>query len=144
MPFSLSAASAALALLTSTALAQAVYRCEGDDGEPVFSNLHCGGAATPVELGGNRVMEGSVDLNKAQRQLKQVQNLPEIRREARKKRTSRRMGFGERMELRRLRIRAEGLRRDLRVPRSETSRGSLERELRDVSRRIRKLEQMER
>lgn len=132
---------AIILLIAGSTLAQ-VYRCEGEDGEPVFSNLHCGGAATPVELGRDRVMEG-VDLNKAPRQLKQLQKLPDIRRDVRKKKTPR-MGFGDRMELRRLRIRAEGLRHDLKVPRGAASRRSLERDLRKTSRRIRELEQMRR
>lgn len=116
-----------------------VFRCEGEHGEPVFSNLHCGGGAIPVELGRDRVMAGSASLREARDQLQRVQRLPAPERDVRPRRGGGRPGFGERMELRRLEIRADGLRRDLMTPRGRQAREELERELRAVTERIRQL-----
>lgn len=119
-------------------LAQSIFRCEGDQGEPVFSNVHCGGPASPVELGRDGVMDGSASMGSAHAQLERLRQLPEVGREKRR-RGSRRMGFGERMELRKLQIRADGLRRDLLSPRGARARAELQRELRKASKRIEEL-----
>lgn len=130
-----------LCLVVGGLHAEVIYQCEGAAGEPVFSNVHCGGGAQKVELGSPAVLGGAPPLAQTRRQIRALQSMPVTESGPRRRPSSRQgLGFGERMELRRLEIRADGLRRDLDGKgRSANSRQALKRELVETARRIREL-----
>lgn len=132
---------AALMLTVSASLSMAgnvsIYQCDGDNGEPVFSNFGCENNPRIISLGEMSVVEGG-SAKALRQQAKTVRDLP-VQTPAKRKRSApkpRAQTFGERVELRKLTMRAEGLRRDLRRAVSGGARLTLKKELHDVERKI--------
>ena len=131
-----------LLFLSLPLLADTLYRCDGPDGVPLFANVPCDEHSKPLELPEiGRI--GSDDDGALLRQrtaaMARIAGIPvESRRSAK---TSSGLTFGQRMTLRKLEIRRDGLQRDV-ANRALTSsfRKSLSDELSLVKQRIRELE----
>ena len=131
-----------LLFLSLPLLADTLYRCDGPDGVPLFANVPCDEHSKPLELPEiGRI--GSDDDGALLRQrtaaMARIADIPvESRRSAK---TSSGLTFGQRMTLRKLEIRRDGLQRDV-ANRALTSsfRKSLSDELSLVKQRIRELE----
>lgn len=123
-----------------------IYQCDGDNGEPVFSNLRCETNQRIISLGEMSVIPAS-SAQSLRKQTKAVRALPgdtrlekKLRRTAASSKEQQAKTFGERVELRKLRMRAEGLRRDLRRAVSGNARIALKKALHDVERKLKQLE----
>jgi hypothetical protein len=132
------------ALLASTVVqADTLYRCASTDGVPLFANRPCDENSEPLvlpEIG--RI--GSDDQGEALRQrteaLARIAGIEPERRPSAPATSG--LSFGERMTLRKLEIRRDGLRRDVsNTALTSAYRKALSDELALVNQRIRELEQ---
>ena len=132
----------ALVLWAAPSLAgEVIHRCDTAQG-PVFSDRPCGENSRKIKV----MPEGFVlpgTERSAAAQLERMRELrkqgtPEAKRQHRQ--DSERLGYGERAELRRLRIRRDGLERDLRgAPRGSRRQERLQDELEDTKAAIARL-----
>jgi len=91
-----------------------IFRCQGADGEPLFSNLPCASDARLVQLREATIIDGGEGmLDRARRQLKSLKSIPVPAAKTRQADDSG-PGFGERVAMRQLEIEVDGLERDLR------------------------------
>jgi hypothetical protein len=120
----------------------AIYQCDGKNGEPVFSNSGCDNNPRIISLGEPSIIEGS-SAQALRQQAKAVRDLPVEKRAKTNASAARRKveTFAGRVELRKLTMRAEGLRRDLRRAVSGGARLTLKKELHDVERQLKQLRQ---
>ncbi|MBQ0753911.1 MAG: hypothetical protein KBT87_06140 [Gammaproteobacteria bacterium] len=126
-----------LSVSAGKAGAVSIYQCDGDNGEPVFSNSGCENNQRIIPLGEMSVIEGG-SAQALRQQAKTVRDLPVQKSKPRKKldKQQRTETFGQRVGLRKLTMRAEGLRRDLRRAVSGNARLTLKKELHEVERQI--------
>ncbi|MFN3713521.1 MAG: hypothetical protein ACK4SX_07680 [Alcanivoracaceae bacterium] len=132
----------AIAVLATVANADTLYRCASADGVPLFANRPCDEHSEPLvlpEIG--RI--GSDDQGEALRQrteaLAKIAGIEPERRTTAPPPTG--LSFGERMTLRKLEIRRDGLRRDVsNTALTSAYRKALSDELALVNQRIRELE----
>lgn len=109
-----------------------IFRCQGVDGEPLFSNLPCANDAQLVQLREATIIDGGEGvLDRTRRQLKSLKSIPVP---AAKKRQPGASGpdFGDRMAMRRLEIEVDGLERDLRRARTAEKQRALREELKQA------------
>lgn len=120
-----------------------IFQCAGAQGEPVFSNSACGVLQQEVKLGETGIIDGAVTRT-LQERASAIRALPaEPSRKVPKKETGHipgRRSFGERVELRRLSIKEDGLVHDLRRALGGNARLSLQRSLEKTRRKIEALE----
>ena len=131
-----------VALLSFTPLgAETLYRCQSADGVPLFANRPCDEHSEPVELPEIGVIGSDDDGAELKRRVDAMARIAGIRQPKRKHGNSTGLSFGERMTLRQLEIRRDGLRRDI-ENQALTSpyRNSLGDELTLVEQRIRELQ----
>lgn len=121
--------------------ADTLYRCHGADGVPLFANQPCDENSEPLDLPEIGVI-GSDDAGaELQRRVDAMARIAGIEQPKRKRQQSTGLSFGERMTLRQLEIRRDGLRRDIsNQGLASPYRKSLADELALVERRIRALE----
>lgn len=120
----------------------AIYQCDGKNGEPVFSNSGCDNNPRIISLGEPSIIAGS-SAQALRLQAKAVRDLPVEKRAKTNASAARRKveTFAGRVELRKLTMLAEGLRRDLRRAVSGGARLTLKKELHDVERQLKQLRQ---
>ncbi|MCC1496189.1 hypothetical protein [Alcanivorax sp. 1008] len=122
--------------------ADTLYRCPGPDGVPLFANQPCDEHSKPLELPEIGVIgsdDGGVELRRRLHAMERIADLPA--RKERSTESSPGLTFGQRMALRQLEIRRDGLQRDVRNQALASSfRKSLSKELSLVKQRIRILE----
>lgn len=132
-----------LLLLPPGAVGESVYRCDTEEGV-IFSGKPCGPDAREFSTsadgfvlpGTSRSDRDRLEHLRALREGRDDDSTPESAPE--------RLGYGERTELRRLRIRRDGLERDLRVsPKSSRRHQRAREQLQEVRARIRELEKRE-
>jgi len=134
-----------VALLTllaiQTAGAQNLYRCDTPEGVPLFANVPCGPDSEPLDLPEIGQI-GSDDDGEALRQRTEaLARIAGIEPQRSAPVASKGLSFGERMTLRKLEIRRDGLQSDIKKRALTSSyRKSLNDELTLVNRRIRELE----
>ena len=122
--------------------ADTLYRCQGLDGVPLFANQPCDEHSEPLELPEIGVIGSDDDGAELQRRVKAMARIAGVEQPKRKRGKSTGLSFGERMTLRQLEIRRDGLRRDVgNQGLASPYRKSLADELAMVERRIRELEQ---
>lgn len=131
------------ALLLSLPLAaDTLYRCDGPDGVPLFANVPCDEHSQPLELpeiGRIGSDDGGVLLRQRTEAMARIADIPATGQGSAK--SSSGLTFGQRMTLRKLEIRRDGLQRDVRNQALTSSfRKSLRDELALVKQRIRELE----
>lgn len=133
----------ALLFLSLPLAADTLYRCEGSDGVPLFANLPCDENSQPLELpeiGRIGSDDGGALLRQRTEAMARIANVPAAT--GAKAKPSSGLTFGQRMTLRKLEIRRDGLQRDVRNKAlSPSFRKALNTELSLVKQRIRKLEQ---
>lgn len=131
-----------LALSSFTPLgADTLYRCQGTDGVPLFANQPCDEYSEPLDLPEIGVIGSDDGGAELQRQVDAMARIAGITPPKRKPGKSTGLSFGERMTLRQLEIRRDGLRRDVgNQALTSRYRKSLADELALVERRIRELE----
>lgn len=131
-----------LVLLGGTVCAEAIYQCGETDGVPLFSNAPCDPDSAPLPLPPLGIIgsdDGGASLNQRLERIR-AQPDPEPVRRQRSKPAKRPLGFSERITLRKLEIRRDGLEKDVRKGSlSEDYRASLRRELNEVKRQLRAL-----
>lgn len=118
----------------------AIYQCDGKSGEPVFSNAGCENNPRIISLGEPSIIEGS-PADVLRQQAKAIRALPVETRAKNKTSVTKAETFAGRVELRKLTMRAEGLRRDLRRAVSGGARLTLKKELLEVERQLKQLKQ---
>ena len=131
------------ALLLSLPLAaDTLYRCDGPDGVPLFANVPCDEHSQPLELpeiGRIGSDDGGALLRQRTEAMARIADIPATGQGSAK--SSSGLTFGQRMTLRKLEIRRDGLQRDVRNQALTSSfRKSLRDELSLVKQRIRELE----
>lgn len=131
------------ALLLSLPLAaDTLYRCDGPDGVPLFANVPCDEHSQPLELpeiGRIGSDDGGALLRQRTEAMARIADIPATGQGSAK--SSSGLTFGQRMTLRKLEIRRDGLQRDVRNQALTSSfRKSLRDELALVKQRIRELE----
>ena len=133
---------ALLALSAYTPLeADTLYRCQGAEGEPLFANQPCDDHSKPLELPDIGVIGSDDGGAELQRRVDAMARIAGVEPPKRKRGRSTGLSFGERMTLRQLEIRRDGLRRDVgNQALTSPYRKSLADELALVERRIRELE----
>lgn len=131
-----------LALSSFTPLgAETLYRCQGADGVPLFANQPCDEHSEPLDLPEIGVIGSDDGGAELQRRVDAMARIAGIKPAKRKSGKSTGLSFGERMTLRQLEIRRDGLRRDVgNQALTSPYRKSLTDELAMVERRIRELE----
>lgn len=140
---------ALLMLMSVSANAETVFRCDTEKGT-VFSQQPCGENARQIRVRPEGFVLPGSDIETAER-LDRLRALREARREAREEKAfnfpdhrRERLGYGERAELRRLRMRRDSLQRDLRTSAEGSLRHKRARErLQDINGRISELEARE-
>jgi hypothetical protein len=121
--------------------ADTLYRCQGLDGVPLFANQPCDEHSEPVDLPEIGVIGSDDGGAELQRRVNAMARITGIEPPKRKRGKSAGLSFGERMTLRQLEIRRDGLRRDIgNQGLASPYRKSLADELALVERRIRELE----
>lgn len=121
--------------------AETLYRCEGADGVPLFANQPCDEYSEPLDLPEIGVIGSDDGGAELQRRVDAMARIAGIEQPKRKRGKSTGLSFGERMSLRQLEIRRDGLRRDIgNQGLASAYRKSLADELALVERRIRELE----
>lgn len=129
-----------LSSLTSVG-AENLYRCQGADGVPLFANRPCDQHSEPLDLPEIGVIGSDDGGAELQRRVDAMARIAGIKQPKRKRKKSAGLSFGERMTLRQLEIRRDGLRRDIgNQGLASPYRKSLADELVLVERRIRELE----
>ncbi|MDF1628424.1 MAG: hypothetical protein P1U78_01400 [Alcanivoracaceae bacterium] len=122
--------------------AETLYRCQGMDGVPLFANRPCDSHSEPLELPEIGVIgsdDGGVELQRRVDAMARIADAPAVKQRSAK--SSPGLTFGQRMTLRRLEIRRDGLQRDVGNQALASSfRKSLSKELSLVKQRIRTLE----
>ena len=89
-----------------------IFRCQGVDGEPLFSNLPCASDAQLVQLREATIIDGGEGvLDRTRRQLKSLKSIP-IPAAKKRRADDSGPGFGERMAMRQLEIEVDGLERE--------------------------------
>lgn len=131
------------ALLLSLPLAaDTLYRCDGPDGVPLFANVPCDEHSQPLELpeiGRIGSDDGGALLRQRTEAMARIADIPATGQGSAKPSSG--LTFGQRMTLRKLEIRRDGLQRDVRNQALTSSfRKSLRDELALVKQRIRELE----
>ncbi len=131
-----------LALSPLTPLgADTLYRCQGLDGVPLFANQPCDEHSEPLELPEIGLIGSDDGGTELQRRVDAMARIAGIEPAKRKPGKSTGLSFAERMTLRQLEIRRDGLRRDVgNQGRASPYRKNLADELRLVEKRIRELE----
>lgn len=136
-----------LALVHSSGAADAIYRCVDSNGATVFANAPCDSASTPLTLPPLGIIgsdDGGASLNQRLRRLR-AQPDPKSPAKRRGGSSKRPLGFSERVTLRKLEIRRDGLEKDIKKGAlSDDYRAALQDELRDVKRQLRELKARER
>ncbi|MCB1837416.1 MAG: DUF4124 domain-containing protein [Alcanivoracaceae bacterium] len=130
---------ALLLLLIAAPVSAEIFRCQGADGEPLFSNLPCASDAQLVQLREATIIDGGEGvLDRTRRQLKSLKSIPVP---AAKKRQPGTSGpdFGDRMAMRRLEIEVDGLERDLRRARTAEKQRALREELKQARSELKSL-----
>ncbi len=125
--------------------AEPIYRCETAQGV-TFSQFPCAADAEPLHPTPEGFVLPGQELDDRERldKLRELRQRPG-RKETPEREQARRLGYSERAELRRLRIRRDSLERDLRNSPAGSRRQQRAREgLREVSARIDELEKRER
>lgn len=121
--------------------AETLYRCQGADGVPLFANRPCDQYSEPLDLPEIGVIGSDDGGAELQRQVDAMARIAGIKQPKRKRGKSTGLSFGERMTLRQLEIRRDGLRRDIgNQGLASPYRKRLADELALVERRIRELE----
>ena len=121
--------------------ADTLYRCQGAGGVPLFSNHPCDDSSEPLELPEIGVIGSDDGGAELQRRVAAMERIAGVKPPKRKSGKSTGLSFGERMALRQLEIRRDGLRRDVgNQALTSRYRKSLADELALVERRIRELE----
>ena len=133
---------ALLALLPVAPLgADTLYRCQSADGVPLFANQPCDDYSEPLDLPEIGVIGSDDGGAELQRRVDAMARIAGIEQPKRQRGKSSGLSFGERMTLRQLEIRRDGLRRDIsNQGQASPYRKSLAEELALVERRIRELE----
>jgi hypothetical protein len=127
--------------LSLPAAADTLYRCDGPDGVPLFANVPCGTNSTPVQLSEIGVIGSDDGAASLLRRTEAMARIAGIEPPAKRDDAPQGLSFGERMTLRQLEIRRDGLERDVRNRSLSSSyRTNLTKELALVNRRIRELE----
>ena len=121
--------------------ADTLYRCQGLNGVPLFANQPCDEHSEPLDLPEIGVIGSDDGGAELQRRVDAMARIAGIEPPKRKQGKSTGLSFGERMTLRHLEIRRDGLRRDIgNQGLASPYRNSLAEELAQVERRIRELE----
>ena len=134
-----------MVLLTLSSLtplgADTLYRCEGLNGVPLFANQPCDENSEPLDLPEIGVIGSDDGGAELQRRVDAMARIAGLEPAKRKRGKSTGLSFGERMTLRQLEIRRDGLRRDIgNQELASRYRKSPAGELALVERRIRELE----
>lgn len=131
-----------LAMPLAAEAGELIYQCESENGELIFSNMRCDGTQRVIALGEPSIISGS-SAQGLTTQAKAIKDLPgdvesiDLRKRQRTNAAATAPTFSQRVALRKLTMRAEGLRRDLRRAVSGGSRLTLKKQLNDVERQIR-------
>jgi len=116
-----------------------IFRCQGVDGEPLFSNLPCASDAQLVQLREATIIDGGEGvLDRTRRQLKSLKSIP-IPAAKKRRADDSGPGFGERMAMRQLEIEVDGLERDLRRARTAEKQRVLREELKQARNQLKSL-----
>ena len=133
----------ALLLLPAEGRAGDIYKCALEEGV-LYSHIPCEPGAQPIDLPALGRLGSPDDFQALRSRVDELQRLPESSAAPARGRLSGRgrgLSYGERNELKKLRIRADGLRRDLgNWHRHSSYRTSLEAELDQVEARMQRLE----
>lgn len=138
-PKGVHAFAALLLLLIAAPVTAEIFRCQGADGEPLFSNLPCANDAQLVQLREATIIDGGEGvLDRTRRQLKSLKAIPVP---AANKRRADNSGpdFGERVAMRQLEIEVDGLERDLRRARNPEKQRALREELKQARSELKSL-----
>ena len=109
-----------------------IFRCQGVDGEPLFSNLPCANDAQLVQLREATIIDGGEGvLDRTRRQLKSLKSIP-VPAAKKRRADDGGPGFGDRMAMRQLEIEVDGLERDLRRARNPEKQRALREQLKDA------------
>ena len=132
----------ALLFISTSLAADTLYRCDGADGVPLFANVPCDEHSLPLqlpEIGRIGSDDGGVLLRQRTEAMARIAEIPATGQGAAP--SSSGLTFGQRMTLRQLEIRRDGLQRDVRNQALTPSfRKTLGDELALVKQRIRELE----
>lgn len=116
-----------------------IFRCQGADGEAMFSSLPCASDARLVQLREATIIDGGDELlDRTRRQLESLKSIPVPAAKKRKPDASS-PGFGERMAMRQLEIEVDGLERDLRRARNPEKQRTLREQLKDARSELKSL-----
>lgn len=130
---------AALLLLIAAPAKAEIFRCQGADGEPLFSNLPCASDAQLVQLREATIIDGGEGvLDRARRQLKSLKSIPVPAAKTRQGDDSG-PGFGERVAMRQLEIEVDGLERDLRRAHNPEKQRALRKQLKEARNELKSL-----
>ena len=134
--------SAVCLLMPAFIQAEVLYRCEGPGGVPLFANIPCNEHSEPLQLPEIGVIGSDDKGAELQRRTAAMAAMAGIDPAPKSPGSaSAGLSFGERMALRQLEIRRDGLRRDVgNQALTSPYRKSLASELRLVEKRIRELE----
>lgn len=128
-------------LATQVAVAQNLYRCETPEGVPLFANVPCGPDSEPLDLPEIGRIGSDDDGEALRRRTEALARMAGIEPQRPVPVASKGLSFGERMTLRKLEIRRDGLLSDINKRALTSSyRKSLSDELALVNRRIRELQ----
>jgi len=130
-----------LLLIMQAVAAQSLYRCDTPEGIPLFANVPCGPDSEPLDLPEIGQIGSDDDGEALRRRTEALARIAGIEPQRPAPVGSKGLSFGERMTLRKLEIRRDGLLSDINKRALTSSyRKSLNDELVLVNRRIRELE----